>query len=144
MRKEIRWVALAALIASSLHASAAPTWKKGMAIPVVTEGSACNSATDKIAVTSTNLIVSCQSGGVWKKATSSGTVAYWPEEGGASCPVTNVSDGWWYVRVPALPSGQMYVYDPGNVGCNAKSIRTYHCVNGTVKEVMAIPIPAPC
>lgn len=69
MSKQVQWGALAVLISCSLHALAAPTWKKGMAIPVVTEGSVCKSATDKIAVTSTNEMLSCQwdsSAGAWK------------------------------------------------------------------------------
>lgn len=74
MGKRIGAMALAALMASSLHA-AAPIWKKSVAIPVATEGLVCNSVTDKIAVTSTNQVLSCQSG-LWKKATGGGAVTF--------------------------------------------------------------------
>lgn len=56
------------VILGSQNVIAEPVWRKGAAIPVVLEGAPCNSVSDKIAVTSGNSIVSCQSGS-WQKIT---------------------------------------------------------------------------
>lgn len=108
MGKQVQWIALAVLIVCSLHASAAPTWKKGVTIPVVTEGSVCNSATDKIAVTATNQILSCQSDGTWRKAQGTGGTGL----RGLLLPVAgksiSCSDGW-------LGSGSASVDASGNI-----------------------------
>jgi len=55
------------LAALSFLVEAGPTWKKSATIPIVTEGAACNSTTDRVGVTAANVILSCQSG-VWHTA----------------------------------------------------------------------------
>lgn len=60
--------ALLALSGISFGVMAGPTWQRAAAIPVVAEGAACNSATDKIGVSSGNtMTLYCQSG-VWAKS----------------------------------------------------------------------------
>lgn len=52
------------LIATNLVAA---TWSKLATIPVVVAGASCNSTTQRIGVTSGNVILSCQSGS-WQRA----------------------------------------------------------------------------
>ena len=64
MRDALLRLAFLMLVACSLNVAAGPVWKKGVTLPVVVEGSACNSASDKIGMSSSNVVLSCQSS-VW-------------------------------------------------------------------------------
>jgi len=65
-------IAILAFSGISFGIAAEPKWQKAAAIPIAVEGAACNSATDKIGVTSGNqLMLYCQSG-VWAKQTGGG------------------------------------------------------------------------
>jgi len=83
---------------------ASPTWKKTASIPIVTEGTACNPATDRVGVTSGNLILSCQSG-VWhipfSLAASTYVLGNWP-----ACGTAN---GFTATSIAACPAGYTVV-----------------------------------
>lgn len=88
MGRNGNYLVLAVLASISLSLQAAPTWKKAATIPIVVEGAACNSTTDRIGLTSGNVILSCQSG-AWKATASGDSRSQWLSSLG-------------YARFPAL------------------------------------------
>ena len=147
MRDTVFRLVFLMLAICSLNAAAGSVWKKGVTLPVVVEGSACNSASDKVGISSGNVVLSCQ-GDLWRASaitTGGGKAQIWKAVAGQTVTCNYAGQFFFQARVDASGNPYVRIYDTNNhsntgwvAGNGVNSLWDQLHVEATIGGVMGV------